>query len=315
MQSVRQLLKVGVAVMRVQVPDLHAGHRYVIDHMSRVHSRSLIVLGYHGGMPTDRDPLTVEERTEMIRESYKDPNLKIVSLRDHPFSHDRWSVWLDELVKKEFGEECQANMYGGAHDSFLDTYTGKFTKVPLTRFDESSGTAQRAAIVRSAGMSARERMIHFQIHRYPIAYSAEDVAIVDDQNERVLGIMKHWFDGRWSLPGGFLDPEKDIDDEAGARRERREELLGIKTTDVYLQLGKRIRVDDPRYRGSKDKIYTTLFANQYRSGTAVGGDDAKGARWFNRNELRSMFVPWHLPLVERLEERWDILRSGRIDAA
>lgn len=155
MQSIRQLKKVGVIVARFQVPDLHAGHRYLVDHVSQIHSDTLIVLGYHGGLRTDTNPLTVEERVEMIRESYKDPNIKIVSLRDHPFSHDRWSVWLDELVKEKFGGEREADMYGGAHDSFLGVYSGKHTRVPIARFDETSGTAQRKAIVRSSRASGK----------------------------------------------------------------------------------------------------------------------------------------------------------------
>lgn len=314
MQSIRQLSDIGVIVMRVQVPKLHPGHQYLINHVTRIHSNTLIVLGNHGGLPTDRDPLTVAERTEMLRESYRDPNIKIDSLRDHPFSHVRWSAWLDELVEKNFPGR-RACMYGGAHDSFLDVYTGVHKKVPVARYLEESGTAQREAIVRSADMTARERAIYDQLHRPSILYSTVDIAPVDDAEERVLGVTKLWFDGKWSFSGGFVDPEKDRTDEDAARRERGEEVLGIKTFDVYQQLGKRMLVDDPRYRNSKDKIFTSLFVTQYRSGNAMPGDDAKGTRWFYRHELESMFVPWHQPLVERLKERWDILKSGRTVAA
>lgn len=310
---IRQLQDTGVIVARFQVPELHPGHRHLINHVKQIHSNMLIVLGNHGGLRTNHDPLTIPERTAMIRESCNWPNLRIESLRDHPFSHDRWSDWLDELVTSKFPGHG-AIMYG-SRQSFLDVYSGKFKKQSVAPLDESSGTAQRAAIQPSSAMSAREAVIYNEMHRPSIAYSAADVAIVDDARERVLGITKHWFDGLWSLSGGFVDPEKDRHDEDTARRERGEEVLGVTTSDVYLKLGDRIRVDDPRYRKSKDKIFSQLFVTQFRGGSPGAGDDAKGVRWFERDELESMFVPWHQPLVARLKERWDHLRTGKSAAA
>lgn len=297
----------GVMAMRVQVPNLHPGHRHAVESTRKKFGKVLIVLGEHGGMRTDRDPLTYAERAAMIRETYPDEQTILIDrLRDHPFDHMRWSDWLDAVVEKN-APGSRATMCA-SRDGFLDLYTGRHPKYRISPIKVASGTDIRKAIVHSPTMSAREAIIHHEMIRPAIAYSAADIAIVDDRNERVLAITKHWFDGLWSLPGGFVDPEKDTDDEAAARRERGEELLNIRTGDRYEQLGSRVRIEDPRYRNSKDKIYSTLFCTQYQGGVAAPGDDAKGTRWMSRDDLNRLMVPWHRPLVERLNKRWDDLR-------
>ncbi len=287
---------VGVIVARFQVANLHAGHHFLINTVRSRHRRTLIVLGEHGGQRTDHDPLTFEERAEMISETYGDVMVK--RLRDHPYSNDRWSVWLDELV-----DARKAVMYG-SRGGFLESYSGAHTKRYLQPFDESSGTATRNALTYSASMRGREAIILTQTKRHPIAYSTNDVVIVDDRQERVLLGTKHWYDGMWSFLGGFLDPEKDITDEDGALRERGEEVKGIKVSPQLTQIGSRIKIDDPRYRASKDKIFTTLWRANYLSGEPSPADDIKGVRWFERSELHKALVPWHQPLYKRLDAHW-----------
>jgi bifunctional NMN adenylyltransferase/nudix hydrolase len=304
---------VGVIVARFQVPELHAGHRHLIAEVLRRHPKAFIVLGDHGGLRTDRDPLTFKERAAMIEEAFPADSIMTGRLRDHPFCHKRWSAWLDELIESKYHHH-KVVLYG-SRDSFLDLYTGGLTTQLIPAISTVSGTEQRKAIVHSPAMTARQAIIHHEMMRPAIAYSAADIAIVDDARERVLVITKHWFDGMWSLPGGFVDPEKDTDDEAAARRERGEEMLGITTGEEYEQLGARIKVADPRYRNAKDNIYATLFCTKYRGGVPEAGDDAKGVRWFSREDLRRMIVPWHQPHVERLVARWERLKQSSTAAA
>lgn len=302
--------KLGVIVARFQVPDLHPGHLHLVRSAQEQCDELMIVLGDHGGLRTDRDPLTFQERRLMVEERFPDMNIEIERLRDHPFSHNRWSNWLDELVGSKYGESRQVTMIG-SRESFLDAYkeSGKYAVQYIEPVSDVSGTDLRKSIMHSANMTAREAIIHHEQTRPAVAYSAADIAIVNDLSQRVVGISKRWFDGLYSLPGGFVDAEKDENDEDAARRERSEELPDIVTSDDYTQLGKRIRIDDPRYRKSKDKIYSSLFVTKHRDGALTPGDDAKGARWFERDELESMFVPWHQPLVKRLIERWDNQRK------
>lgn len=156
-----------------------------------------------------------------------------------------------------------------------------------------------------AGMPAHNHSI-----RYATGFSTSDIAIVDDLRKRVLLITKKKFGSLWAFPGGFLDPVKDLTDEDTARRERGEEILDIRTGN-YLQLGPRVWVDDPRLRGTQDKIYTTFFVTPYLEGIPKPGDDAEKVQWFKHSELPSVLVPWHRQaLLPKLEAYWEKLGTA-----
>src|SRR5262249_27900653 len=97
----RQLDSIAVVAARFQVPELHPGHRHLIDKAIERHRNVLIVLGDHGGLRTAHDPLTFDERKEMVLERYVN-RVQIERLRDHPWSHERWSVWLDEIIESRY---------------------------------------------------------------------------------------------------------------------------------------------------------------------------------------------------------------------
>ena len=296
---------VGVIVARFQVPKLSPGHRHLINIVRAQHEKVLIVLGLHGGERTSHDPLTFDERVDMIRESYprSEKRVLIAPLRDHPFSTDRWSVWLDELIVKTAGRE--ADLYGSRR-GFLGVYTGSFPGTYVPTIASISGTDMRKYTLYSRKMSGREAIIYTQQTRHPIAYSANDIAVLDEINQRVLLGTKDWFDGKWAILGGFLDPELDKNDFMAAGREKGEEVLGVNAGELR-PLGDRFRVDDPRYRKGHDKTFSRLFACTYLGGDPVGADDIKTVRWFDRQELRDVIAPWHMPHVDQLEAYW----SGR----
>ena len=299
-----QLDPAGVIVARFQVPALSNGHRHIIDHVLRRRENVLIVLGAHGGERTDYDPLTFDERADMVRSEYPSAPIRIVKLRDHPFSTDRWSMWLDELIAKEYGDR-DALLYG-SRNSFRTVYTGKYGTEFVESCPSLSGSEIRTKLAFSSQLSAREAIIYTQQPRSPIAYSANDIAVLDEINQRVLLGTKDWFDGKWAILGGFLDPELDKNDFMAAGRGKGEEGLGVNAGELR-PLGDRFRVDDPRYRRGRDKIFSRLFTCTYHGGDPIGGDDIARVRWFGRHELREAVVPWHTPHVDQLEAYW----SGR----
>ena len=297
---------VGVIVARFQVPDitpeLTPGHCHLIKTVRDRHEHVLFVLGVHGGERTDHDPLTFEERADMVRERYPD-RTTIVKLRDHPYSTDRWSKWLNKVIEDEVGRDV---MLYDSRMGFTDVYSGGFPHTRIENVPSPTGSEIRRGIKYSSQMTAREALIRAQVMRSPIPYSTNDVAVLDEIHQRVLLGTKDWLDGKWSLLGGFLDPQLDTNDFRAAARERSEEVTGIET-GALTPLGDRFRVDDPRYRQGKDKIFSRLFACTYRGGDPVGADDIKTVRWFDRQELRDVIAPWHMPHVDQLEAYW----SGR----
>lgn len=111
--------------------------------------------------------------------------------------------------------------------------------------------------------------------------------------------------GRWSLPGGRVEPGES--DAEAVRREVREE------TGLDVEVGELVgRVSWPGLVG------TTYDIADYRAlatgGELVAGDDAAEARWVDEDELRAL--PATPGLVATLES-WGVLghrprrRSGR----
>lgn len=285
---------VGVIVARVQVSELHDGHRALIDYVRARHSHVLIVLGSTGGSPTPENPLPYEVRETMVREAY--PDVYVAKLVDHPISPAFWSRDLDALIGSMF-PSFGAVLYG-SRKSFLEYYlgSGKYTTEYVPPVSTTSGTELRSAVAPPTTKEGREALIWETKTRHPRTYRAADIAIVRPKDRAVLLIGKKKHEGYLSFPGGHVDPGES--DETAARRERTEEVPGI-STGGYTYLGS-FPVADPRYRGSKDGMTTALFLTWYNDGTPSAGDDADSVEWVSREQLIERLVPWHRPLGERL---------------
>lgn len=129
--------KVGVIVGRFQVPELHAGHRYLIDTVESLHDQVLVVLGCTK-IPSNRDPFSKEARTDLFRSAY--PRIHITEIKDQ-FSDKKWSQKLDKIIMDLFPNDSAA-LYG-SRKSFLTAYTGRFQAVCLPPIDAPSGTDVR----------------------------------------------------------------------------------------------------------------------------------------------------------------------------
>ncbi len=148
---------------------------------------------------------------------------------------------------------------------------------------------------------------------YPTAFHCVDIAVVKKSGGDYMLLLGQKYNqtvDNWRLPGGFTDPKLDISTEFAATRELKEETnltLNITPKDYAGSL----KVDDPRYRDSEDKIISSLFIRFVEDGKEstidlLAGDDLKEVRWFLINEnLRSLTNPIHLPFVEEVIKRYD----------
>ena len=71
---------VGVIVARFQVPELHAGHRYLIETVLRQHKDVLIFLGTTAAQLTRNNPLSADVRRLMLQNQY--PGVVLCELQD-----------------------------------------------------------------------------------------------------------------------------------------------------------------------------------------------------------------------------------------
>ena len=145
---------------------------------------------------------------------------------------------------------------------------------------------------------------------YPTSYQAVDIVIINAENNTIL-LGQKWQNKTRTEPkselrfcGGFVDPS-DFSLEYAAKRECREEAgqnLGITEPNYVGSL----RIDDPRYRNSEDKIMSAVFVSYYMFGTAKGGDDIAKVGWYQINWLKDYYkllgilAPEHIPIVDLL---------------
>lgn len=295
--SNKELMTVGVIVARFQVSELHEGHLWLVKEVLERHRSVLIALGVRPGEGNDLDPLTYEMRKRMVEQTFpNEPRIKILPITDHPFSHEIWSQKLDILIDLEY--PGRAAVLYGARDSIADPnkekkYTGKHPAICLDSPFKTSGTEVRAATLFPHTKDARAALIWHHQNRYSHVYSTSDLAIWDRERDMVLLTGKKIHDGLLAFMGGFMDPT-DPGAAYTAVRERREEIKGIEIGDLTW-VGNR-KINDPRYRGTKDGIATNFYITEYKGGDPVPADDIDFVKWVYWVEVIDMLVPWHQEL-------------------
>lgn len=285
---------IGVIVGRFQVPELHVGHKGLIDHVKNKHDRTIIFLGCPRVRHTLNNPLDFESRKDCIQKAY--PDIIVYRIDDNR-SDEAWSKILDMEIDKAKLPIQTVTLYG-SRDSFIKCYSGKYPTCVLESESFISGTEVRRSVINKGcrGYEYRAGLIIAAANRYPTAYQTVDVAILDETKEKIL-VGKKPGEDKWRFIGGFSDP-KSPSLEADARREVMEET-GVEITDpVYIGSCK---IDDWRYRSEQDCIKTAFFVAKYQSGRPKGGDDISVVSWLTIADLDAKnFVPEHSPLIAML---------------
>lgn len=290
----------GVVVVRVQVPELHDGHRYLLDAVTGIHEHVLVVIGESEARLTIEDPLTFDMRKQMILKAY--PTVTVLPLSDQPSDY-LWSEYLDELIK--FHQISSPNdtegvvLYGG-RDSFLKHYHGKARTFELPPVEPLSGTEERAKVQPEDSAAFRRGMIYASKHKYPTSYQCVDVAIVGNfgQGIEVLLGKKKRDSGKLRFIGGFVSP-RDETLEGAVRREVHEET-GLEVYDAEY-LGSN-QIDDYRYRGP-DRLMSAFFLARFTFGVPRADDDLDAVQWVRLDQARALLVDEHKLLMNLLERK------------
>jgi len=264
----------GVVIGRFQVPELHQGHRALIDYAASRHERILILVGFNNVRPTPENPYSFDIRQKMLATEY--PNALIVALPDSPIGHQHWSATVDERIRIAACGTA-AVLYGG-RQSFIPKYSGVYGTVEIPEVPNCSGTHMRQSMSDTAVVDTAWRLGYLAAlkQQYAVTDPTVDMAIhTKDWRNILLGRR-----GEGSLlrfPGGFVEAHDDSC-EAVAIRERAEEVLGVDVGDPRYIGTKRIK--DPRYGQSTYGVMTTFFAMEYRGGDDVqAGDDMSEVEW------------------------------------
>lgn len=293
---------VGVIVGRFQVPALHDGHQYLLNHVLAKADMLVVLLGVS---PVDgytaENPLTFAQR-EMILRSYVHP-VTVFPLPDRR-TNEEWSQHINTLLGTTFPSiNYDVTLYGG-RDSFIDSYSGPFhvERVVIPAHITASGTDARAAIKEENSPEFFAGQIYALQRQFPHAYPTVDVAMLRPADRGMEALLIQRADsGRWCFPGGFVDPtDKTL--EGAAVRELSEEIGLVPTNGAasMLYAGSTI-IDDFRYRGSRDKIMTTLFVCRFAFGRPMPNyNEVQDYRWVLLTDLPSVVSETHQPLVNLL---------------
>jgi len=302
---------IGVIIGRFQVPDLHEGHRDLIDTVRNKHRKVILfICSTPGVLVTRRNPLDYFTRMKMVQEVY--PDLLILPLHDMPSDHD-WSRAVDKKIVEAVGDHRSAVLYG-SRDTFIPHYFGKFPTVELAEHYDISGTAVRDAASDDIKQHSAFRcgVVYAAHNKHPVTFPTVDIAVIqetlvqEDMLDRgitarqiALGRKHTDLPGKWRFPGGFVDPRRDNTLEQAAKRELGEEFgISLNTDPDFEYVGSH-RMNDWRYRNEVDQIVTTLFLARRLWGPLTPGDDIDEAKWFDLNDFNlDVLVEGHRPLMQ-----------------
>lgn len=297
-------MRIGVVVGRFQVPELHAGHRWVLDYAATHSDLVVVVLGIPA-VVSPHDPLGLGDRLAAIGDHFKSRRWVLLPLQDVPGDDAAWSRTLDSLLYHSFpGGEFM--LYGG-RDCCLEHYTGRNPKQQIENNnltpDGLSGTIERQ---RAAGgestLDYRRGVIAATNRLWTPPFCVDIAAVYRDQ----VAMIRKAGETRWRFPGGHVDLS-DTSLESAALRELAEET-GLKWFGQPKYITSQ-RVLDSRWKGTGGRPLTTLFRIDFAKPLPMpllkAGDDAVVAEWRSVTDgVVDTIHPAHDGLFALLQMDW-----------
>ena len=302
MDEVKKKCDIGVIIGRFQVHELHDAHREMINEVIKRHDKIVLFLGVSPTLCTQRNPLDFLSRKVMFEEEYGNRISVILPLNDKK-SDFVWSNQVDTKIREVF--PIGSVVLYGSRDSFIPHYHGIFDVIELVPHSLVSATEIRKSVSKKVDRTKEFRagVIYACYNSYPIVHPTIDVAIMnDDETKVLLGRKKDEIEYRFI--GGFAD----ITDESYEQTVRREayEETGLEVGD--LQYVASDKVKDWRYRSSTDRSIMTIFFKAKKiSGAEQANDDIFELKWFNVLELKNEnLVSEHGKLLTHLKNNLKI---------
>lgn len=282
----------GIIVGRFQTDGLHGAHVNLIDDaIDENDGKVLIFIGTIDGPPTAKDPLSFEQRKQMILDFYSNWDMRHVQffpIRDH-HSDYVWSENLDNyILGATMGEG--GRFYVGRY-SFEPHYFGRYEFERRDYGINEVSASSRREFLRDHPIYSQEfraGVIHARYTAWHRTYQTVDMALVQRVlgGEKLLLVKKKGYD-KWHLPGGFVNAGETYAE--AAEREMQEECnIGSAVGWEFIQ---DLFIDDHRVRGVPlvdHKTHLMLGYVPRNSKDPSPGDDIIGGevKWFWSDTLR-----------------------------
>jgi ADP-ribose pyrophosphatase YjhB (NUDIX family) len=288
-----------VIIGRFQTNKLHEGHLELFKKASEVSDFILVCVGISASVGTDKNPINYVSIKKMIKSVDVGSKIVVLPLYDN-ISDLEWSIKLDECIdvmKPSSIGHFDVIIWGGRDNSIEGYYKGRYKIQTINGIGDFSATKIRHEIGKNPIDSEdfRSGIIYASQNRYPIVYSTVDVVVKKD-GKYLVGKKGD----KYCFVGGFVDcADKNI--EQSAIRELEEET-GITQFDSISYLGS-IKIDDPRYRGTKDSIMTHCFLvkNPKDLENKIKDKEFSSFAWFTLDELEFNLHEHHKPLLTFLK--------------
>ncbi len=291
----KKLNTVGIIVARLQVHELHDGHKALIQSVCDRHSTVAIFLGVAKQKGSLNNPLDFQARRQMVLEEF--PNINVFMIEDMHYDTE-WSKELDKQIRA-FLNPGQTPLLYGSRDSFIAHYRGSFKTVELESTRITSGKEVRDRIRDSVipDKNFRAGAIWATSLHYPKVYPTVDIAIYNDDNEFLFARKPN--EEEYRFVGGFVSP-LDASFEDAAIRE------AIEETGLELELEDYIgscKIKDWRYEGEQDCIMTSFFLAKKIFGMDKAQDDIEDVKWVSYADVverNILVVEEHRELLDKL---------------
>jgi 8-oxo-dGTP diphosphatase len=137
--------------------------------------------------------------------------------------------------------------------------------------------------------------------KHPTCYLTADAILIVGNNVLLVQRRHDPFQGKWALPGGFVEEEEKVLD--GAKRELQEETgvenISLTQFGAYGDPGR-----DPRGR-TVSIVYWSLLEKQP---DATAADDAANCKWFDLNQLPDLAFD-HAQILADVRNRLKLMRE------
>ena len=177
-----------------------------------------------------------------------------------------------------------------------------FKKELVPHVSQVSATQLREAVEEIDSVDFRKGVEWVLSNRPSLTYPTIDVVVPHPNLGRVI-LAKKADEDEWRFPGVFFNPGMDADFEAAAVRAMAKEVPTLRVQSP--QIVKSFKIDDWRYRKSRDGIITLLVKMPYSgTGEPSPGLGVAEARWFNYSDVvPELLVCEHRVLGEYLGQR------------
>jgi len=318
----------------------HNGHTKIIQDISQLAKKTLVIVGSKSNPITIKNPWTYEEVSDMIKHSVHVQYMTIAGVEDYTYDDYKWINEVNKLVDKEtvgiVNSKIAIAGYDKDHTSYYLKYFPQWDFIEQKAYREY-GTIVNGTDIRTEffkgnthhiksivppyvfdvilGMdSKRKKYLQNEYNgiietqkKYGTGNNVSTDAIVVQSGHLLLVQRKESGIDLWAMPGGFLEPDELLVE--GVIRELRQETVLKVPEKVLLGSIKEIKLFDKIDRDLRSRIITQVYLFKLDDNLDLpkvkGSDDAKEAKWVSIHEfynMRSVMYADHYHIIEKMLE-------------